>query len=162
MSIFFVEKNVRSFYSAKASLIFSMKNFSVFGYKVIKHLTSWPLNDLIKLRMLWTTRPGIYILFPPVDFNCVCCCQLCQLSWGNRCVEDTAQMTSSIPPSPVFSCPGWSSKVYPYLLLNILVRPFLLFTFSSFSFYFFLQYCVFKWYRKNICASFFSEHLRHH
>ena len=27
-------------YSAKASLIFSAKNFSVFGYKVVKHLTS--------------------------------------------------------------------------------------------------------------------------
>ena len=26
--------------SAKASLIFSTKNFSVFGYKVAKHLTS--------------------------------------------------------------------------------------------------------------------------
>ena len=26
--------------SAKASLIFSTKNFSVFGYKVVKHLTS--------------------------------------------------------------------------------------------------------------------------
>ena len=38
MPIFFVEKNVRSI--AKASLIFSTKIFSVFGYKVIKHLTS--------------------------------------------------------------------------------------------------------------------------
>ena len=52
MPIFFVEKNVRSFCSAKASLIFSTKNFSVFGYKVVKHLTSWPLNKLIKLTML--------------------------------------------------------------------------------------------------------------
>ena len=41
MPIFFVEKNVRSFCSAKASLSFSTKNFSVFGYKVVKHLTSW-------------------------------------------------------------------------------------------------------------------------
>ena len=32
------------------------KNFSVFGYKV-KHLTSWPLNELVKLTMLWTTGP---------------------------------------------------------------------------------------------------------
>ena len=38
--IFFVEKNVRSFCNAKASLIFSTKNFSVFGYKVVQHLTS--------------------------------------------------------------------------------------------------------------------------
>ena len=37
---YFLLKNVRSFCSAKASLIFSTKNFSVFGYKVVKHLTS--------------------------------------------------------------------------------------------------------------------------
>ena len=34
--------------------IFSTKNISVFGYKVIKHLTSWPHNELVKL---WTTGP---------------------------------------------------------------------------------------------------------
>ena len=38
---YFLLKNVRSFCSAKASLIFSTKNISVFGYKVVKHeLTS--------------------------------------------------------------------------------------------------------------------------
>ena len=37
MPIFFVEKNVGSFCSAKAFLISSTKNFSVFGYKVVKH-----------------------------------------------------------------------------------------------------------------------------
>ena len=36
---------------------FFNKNISIFGYKAVKHLTSWPLNELIKLRMLWTTRP---------------------------------------------------------------------------------------------------------
>ena len=35
--------------------LFSAKNISVFGYKVVKHLTSWPLNVLVKLTMLWTT-----------------------------------------------------------------------------------------------------------
>ena len=50
---------MRSFCIAKASLIFSTKNFSVFGCKVVKHLTSWPLNELIKLTMLWTTGPRI-------------------------------------------------------------------------------------------------------
>ena len=50
-------KNVISFCSAKASLIYSTKNFSVFVYKVIKHLTNWPLNELVKLTMLWTTGP---------------------------------------------------------------------------------------------------------
>ena len=33
---YFLLKNVRSFCIAKASLIFSTKNFSVFGYKVAK------------------------------------------------------------------------------------------------------------------------------
>ena len=33
-----LKKNVRSFCSAKASHIFSTKNFSVFGYKVVKYL----------------------------------------------------------------------------------------------------------------------------
>ena len=37
---FLIEKNVRSFCSAKASLIFSAKNISVYGYKGIKHLKS--------------------------------------------------------------------------------------------------------------------------
>ena len=36
---------------------FSTKKFSVFGYKVLKHFTNWPLNELVKLTMLWTTGP---------------------------------------------------------------------------------------------------------
>ena len=47
MLIFFAEKNVRSFCNAKASLIFSTKNISVFGYKIVKHLTNCPLNELV-------------------------------------------------------------------------------------------------------------------
>ena len=42
----------------KASLIFSTK--SVFGYKVIKHLRSRLLNELVKLTMLWTTGPWFF------------------------------------------------------------------------------------------------------
>ena len=57
---FFCWKNVSSFCSAKASLIFfSTKKIRVFGYKVVKHLTSWPLNELIKLTMLWKTGPWL-------------------------------------------------------------------------------------------------------
>ena len=48
---------MRSFCSAKASFIFSTKNINVFGYKVVKHLLIWPLNELVKLTMLWTTGP---------------------------------------------------------------------------------------------------------
>ena len=37
---YFLLKSVRSFCIAKASLIFSTKNNSVFDYKIVKHLTS--------------------------------------------------------------------------------------------------------------------------
>ena len=50
--VFFVNKKLRSFCTAKATLMFSTKNFNEVGYKVKKHLTSWPLNELVKLRML--------------------------------------------------------------------------------------------------------------
>ena len=36
---------------------FFNKNISVFGCKVEKLLTSWPLYELVKLTMLWTTGP---------------------------------------------------------------------------------------------------------
>ena len=49
---YFGRKNLRSFCTAKT--------FSVFGYKVVKHLTSWPLNELFKLPMLWTTGPRYF------------------------------------------------------------------------------------------------------
>ena len=45
---FFVEKVC----SAKASVIFSTKNIKVYGYEVVKHLTSCPLSELVKLTVL--------------------------------------------------------------------------------------------------------------
>ena len=54
---YFYWKNMRSFCIAKASLIFATKNIRLFIYKVVKHFTSWPLNELVKLTMLWTTGP---------------------------------------------------------------------------------------------------------
>ena len=45
------------FLSKKCKMYFSTKNISVFGYKVVKYLRSWPLNELVKLTMLWTTGP---------------------------------------------------------------------------------------------------------
>ena len=44
-------------YFAKASVIFSTKNITAFGYKVVKHIMSCPLNKLVKLKMLLTTWP---------------------------------------------------------------------------------------------------------
>ena len=54
---FLLKKMWEAFAVAKASLIFSTKNISVFGNKVVKHLTSWPLHELVKLTMLWRTGP---------------------------------------------------------------------------------------------------------
>ena len=66
MLLFFCWNNVKSFWSAKAALIFLTKNICVFGYKVVKHLTSWPLNQLVKPTMLWTTGPRAFSLVPQV------------------------------------------------------------------------------------------------
>ena len=46
----FVEKIWEAF-----ALLFPTKTISEFGYKIIKHLTSWPFNELVKLTMLWIT-----------------------------------------------------------------------------------------------------------
>ena len=48
-------------WEAFAFLIFSTKSISVFGYKVVKHLTSWLINELVKPTMLWTTGPWFLI-----------------------------------------------------------------------------------------------------
>ena len=53
----FLLKKCEKLLQCKGYLIFSTKNFGVFGYKVVKHLTSWPLNELVKLTMLCTTGP---------------------------------------------------------------------------------------------------------
>ena len=50
--LFFIEKMWEASFSH-----FSTKSISVFGHKVVKHLMRWPLNELIKLTMLWTTGP---------------------------------------------------------------------------------------------------------
>ena len=61
---------MRSFRIAKASLIFSTKNISVIGYKVVKHLTSSLLNELVKLTML--EQPGPDVAFAAAD-QCLHC-----------------------------------------------------------------------------------------
>ena len=35
-------------------------SLALVSYTIIKHLTSWPLNELVKLTMLWTTGPWLY------------------------------------------------------------------------------------------------------
>ena len=54
---YFLLKKWEQLCSAKASLIFFNKKISVYLYKVVKHLMSWSLNELVKLMMLWTTGP---------------------------------------------------------------------------------------------------------
>ena len=60
MPIFFVGKNVRNFCSTKISLIFSIKNISVCGYEVVKHLTSQLLNELVKLTCFEQLGPNVF------------------------------------------------------------------------------------------------------
>ena len=52
----------------KFFLIFSTKNIGVFGYKIVKHLTSWTLNELLKGMMLWTTGP-LCLIFAHEDYS---------------------------------------------------------------------------------------------
>ena len=54
-------KNMREAFAALQKLLsFFQQNISVYlVYKVIKDLTSWPLNKLVKLTMLLTTGPRV-------------------------------------------------------------------------------------------------------
>ena len=54
---YFLLKKCEKLLQCKSFSHFFNKKFNIFGYKAIKHLTSWPLNELVKLRMLWTTGP---------------------------------------------------------------------------------------------------------
>ena len=48
---FFVKKCEKLLHCKSFSQFFN-KNFGVFGYEVVKHLMSGPLNELVKLMML--------------------------------------------------------------------------------------------------------------
>ena len=60
-----------------SSLVFFNKKISVFGYKVVKHLMSWPLNELFKLMMLWTICPSslihVYTTIICSKADTICC-----------------------------------------------------------------------------------------
>ena len=49
---YFLLKKCEEFLHCKSVSHFFKKKFSVFGYKNAKHLTSLPLNELVKLTML--------------------------------------------------------------------------------------------------------------
>ena len=50
MLIFFVEKIWEAFAMQKLLSFLQQKLYdSAFGYKILNHLTSWALNDLVKL-----------------------------------------------------------------------------------------------------------------
>ena len=49
---YFLLKKCEKLLHCKSFSQFFNKNFSVFGYKVVKHLTSGPLHELVKLVML--------------------------------------------------------------------------------------------------------------
>ena len=60
MPVFFVEKIWEAFALLQKLFKFFQQKISIFGYKVAKHLTSWPLNELVKLMMLWKTGPSCF------------------------------------------------------------------------------------------------------
>ena len=49
---YFLLKTCEKLLHCKSFSHFFNKNIDVFGYKVVKHLTSLPLNELVKLTML--------------------------------------------------------------------------------------------------------------
>ena len=53
----FCWKNVSSFCSAKATHIFSAKNFRILYIESTKTVNEMTLNELVKLTTLWTTGP---------------------------------------------------------------------------------------------------------
>ena len=55
----FLLKNVSSFCSAKATHIFSAKNFRIVCIESAKTVNEMTLNELVKLMTLWTTEPRL-------------------------------------------------------------------------------------------------------
>ena len=62
----FCWKNVSSFCSAKATHIFSAKNFRILYIEFAKTVNEMTLNELVKLTTLWTTGPwsGYILIYP--------------------------------------------------------------------------------------------------
>ena len=55
---FLLEKCEKLLHCKSFSHFFNKKyQCTVFGYEVLKDLMSWPLNEIVKLTMLWTTGP---------------------------------------------------------------------------------------------------------
>ena len=48
----FVGKMKEAFAMQKLFSYFNKKNICVSGYKIVKHLTNWPLNELVTITML--------------------------------------------------------------------------------------------------------------
>ena len=58
----FCWKNVSSFCIAKATHIFSAKNFRILYIESAKTVNKMTLNELVKLTTLWTTGLGKYFI----------------------------------------------------------------------------------------------------
>ena len=58
---FFAEKNVSSFWRAKATTIFSAKNIRILYIESAKTVNEMTLNELVKLTTLWTTGPRLTV-----------------------------------------------------------------------------------------------------
>ena len=58
---YFLLKKCEKLLQCKSFFHLFNKNISVCSCKVFKHLKSWPLNEFVKLTMLWTTGPRFLI-----------------------------------------------------------------------------------------------------
>ena len=66
---YFLLKRCEKLLHCKSFSHFFNKKFSVFGYKVVKHLTSWPLSELVKLTMLRTNAAKVFNVIYATGFG---------------------------------------------------------------------------------------------
>ena len=57
--IFFCWKKCEKLFALQKLFKFFQQKISMYLVKVVKHITSWPPNELVKLMILWTTGPWI-------------------------------------------------------------------------------------------------------
>ena len=82
----FCWKNVSSFCSAKATHIFSAKNFRKLYIESAKTVNEMTLNELVKLTTLWTTGPRCFIFIYSINiafifFSTAFYVYLCFITW---------------------------------------------------------------------------------
>ena len=91
----FCWKNVSSFCSAKATHIFSAKNFRILYIESAKTVNEMTLNELVKLTTLWTTGPRINHTVIPCYFRFYNISRIYFLLIGSTLSQHWFQITKS-------------------------------------------------------------------